>query len=41
MPGIGTIVNAAAIAAAGITVCLAGSRIPQKMQDTLITNFGW
>ncbi len=36
MPGVGTLVNAIAIIAAGATGCLAGNRIPQKMQDTLM-----
>ena len=37
MPGMGTLVNAVAIVVAGVTGCLAGNRIPQKMQDTLMT----
>ena len=36
MPGVGTLVNAIAIIAAGATGCLAGNKIPQKMQDTLM-----
>ena len=36
MPGVGTLVNAIAIIAAGATGCLAGNIIPQKMQDTLM-----
>ena len=37
MPGLGTLINAAAIVAAGLCGCLAGSRIPPKIQETLMT----
>lgn len=36
MPGLGTIVNVIAIAAAGIIGCLAGERIAPRFQDTLM-----
>ena len=36
MPGLGTIVNVIAIAAAGIIGCLAGERIAPRFQDTLL-----
>ena len=35
MPGLGTIANCAAIAAAGILGVLFGNRIKKRMQDTL------
>ena len=37
MPGLGSIINAAAIAAAGLAGCLMGSRIPSRIQDSLMT----
>ena len=36
MPGLGTIVNVIAIAAAGVIGCLAGERIAPRFQDTLM-----
>ena len=36
MPGLGTIANCAAIAAAGILGVLFGNRIKKRMQDTLM-----
>lgn len=37
MPGLGSIINAAAIVAAGLAGCLMGSRIPSRIQDSLMT----
>ena len=37
MPGLGSIINAAAIVVAGLAGCLMGSRIPSRIQDSLMT----
>ena len=36
MPGLGTLINAAAIVAAGLCGCLAGSRIPRKCSESVM-----
>ncbi|MDD5939911.1 MAG: DUF554 family protein, partial [Lachnospiraceae bacterium] len=37
MPGIGTLVNVAAIIIAGIVGCLCGNKVPERVQDTLMS----
>ena len=40
MPGLGTIFNVAAIIAGGILGCTVGSRVPERVRQTLMQKAG-